>query len=115
MTTASGNQASASSNGFYVDTTPPMFDTDFMSQDIYYDVFQGESVPVRFQASNTTIKAVWRCTDNESEIVVSLFVCSSVFLARLHFSAEELLLYPRPQRPCWRPQNVRANFEVLEF
>ena len=51
------------------------------------------------------------------------------FLARLHFSAEELLLYPRRrrrrrrqrQRPCRRrrphrrPQNVRVNVKVLEF
>ena len=42
-------------------------------------------------------------------------------LARLHFSAEELLLYPRRRRPCRRrrprrrPQNVRANVKVLEF
>ena len=36
------------------------------------------------------------------------------FLARLHFSAEELLLYPRRQRPRRRPQNVRANVKVLE-
>ena len=46
-----------------------------------------------------------------------------LFLARLHFSAEELLLYRRRrrqrQRPCRRrrrrPQNVRANVKVLEF
>ena len=44
-----------------------------------------------------------------------------VFLARLHLSAEELLLYPRRRRPCprrrprRRPQNVRANVNVLEF
>ena len=41
------------------------------------------------------------------------------FLARLHFSAEELLLYPRRRRPHPRPhprpQNVGANFKVLEF
>ena len=43
------------------------------------------------------------------------------FLVRLHFSAEELLLYPRRRRPCRRrrprrrPQNVRANVKVLEF
>ena len=52
------------------------------------------------------------------------------FLARLHFSAEELLLYPRCQRrrPCHvgvrvrvrvgvgvHMQNVRANVKVLEF
>ena len=29
----------------------------------------------------------------------SLLVCHVAFLARLHFSAEELLLYPRCQRP----------------
>ena len=54
-------------------------------------------------------------------------LASRNFLARLHFSAEELLLYPRRrrrrqrQRPCRRPrprrrpQNVRANVKVLEF
>ena len=37
------------------------------------------------------------------------FFYSPLFLARMHFSAEELLLYPRRQRPClrryprWRP------------
>ena len=37
------------------------------------------------------------------------------FLARLHFSAEELLLYPRRRRQRRRPQTVRANVKVLEF
>ena len=45
-------------------------------------------------------------------------------LARLHSSAEELLLNPQRlrQRPCWRQrlrrrprQNVRANVKVSEF
>ena len=36
---------------------------------------------------------------------------NKTFLARLHFSAEELLLYPRRRRP----QNVRANVKVFEF
>ena len=33
----------------------------------------------------------------------------NLFLARLHFSAEELLLYPRRQRrrPCQRPRRRR--------
>ena len=41
--------------------------------------------------------------------------CYYAFLARLHFSAEELLLYPRRrrQRPCRRPQNVRENVKSL--
>ena len=43
-------------------------------------------------------------------------VCSycTVFSAPA-LSAEELLLYPRRQRPRRRPQNVRANVKVLEF
>ena len=48
-----------------------------------------------------------------------VILSSLPFLARLHFSAEELLLYPRRrrqrQRPRRRPQNVRANVKVLEF
>ena len=35
----------------------------------------------------------------------------NAFLARLHFSAEELLLYPGPVRM----QNVRANVKVMKF
>lgn len=42
-----------------------------MSLDIYYDVDQGESTPVRYQQSNSTIKAIWKCDDEESDIVVS--------------------------------------------
>ena len=38
------------------------------------------------------------------------------FLARLHFSAEELLLYPGVRVGVRvRMQNVRANVKVLEF
>ena len=48
-----------------------------------------------------------------------LFKEEEAFLACLHFSAEELLLYPRRrrrrQRPRPRPQNVRANVKVMEF
>ena len=41
-----------------------------------------------------------------------LYSCETVnilFLARLHFSAEELLLYPRRRRrrPCRRPRRRR--------
>ena len=32
-----------------------------------------------------------------------------LFLARLHFSAEELLLYPRRQRPCQRRRPRRRR------
>ncbi|KAK3104702.1 hypothetical protein FSP39_008103 [Pinctada imbricata] len=69
MTTVTGDQAISSSNGFYVDTTPPVFDSDIMAQEIYYDVSQGVSVPVRYQSSNSTIKSIWKCNDNESGII----------------------------------------------
>ncbi|XP_048250793.1 uncharacterized protein LOC124111176 [Haliotis rufescens] len=62
----SGASAIASSDGFYVDTTPPDFDEDVL---LYFDVSQGEFTPVKYQGSNDTIKAVWKCNDNESEVV----------------------------------------------
>ena len=54
---------------------------------------------------------------NQVEVMYTVYRenFTPVLLARLHFSAEELLLYPRRRRPRWRPQNVRANVEVLEF
>jgi hypothetical protein len=68
--TGSGDAAQASSNGFYVDDTPPVFDTEVMSAPFYYDVGQGESTPVKFQKANDTIKCIWKCDDEESGIVV---------------------------------------------
>ena len=73
-TSGSGASAVSSSDGFYVDITPPEFDQLLMALDIYYDVDQGESTPVRFQGSNSTIKAIWKCNDEESDIVVSKVV-----------------------------------------
>lgn len=70
-TSGSGAFAVSSSDGFYVDTSPPEFDQQIMSLDIYYDVDQGKSTPVRYQQSNSTIKAIWKCDDEESDIVVS--------------------------------------------
>ena len=68
--TGSGDSAMASSAGFYVDDTPPVFDPEVMNTAFYYDVGQGESTPVRFQKSNDTIKCIWKCDDEESGIVV---------------------------------------------
>ncbi|XP_062589554.1 uncharacterized protein LOC134251189, partial [Saccostrea cucullata] len=68
--TGSGHIAVASSNGFYVDDTPPVFDPDVMTNGFfYYDVGQGENTPVKFQQSNDTIKCIWKCEDKESGIV----------------------------------------------
>ncbi|XP_033763071.1 uncharacterized protein LOC117344449 isoform X3 [Pecten maximus] len=61
----SGETAVSSSNGFYIDDTPPAFDTDVF---IYIDVNQGEFTPTYFQSSNSTIKAIWLCEDSESLI-----------------------------------------------
>ncbi|XP_076085507.1 uncharacterized protein LOC143056307 [Mytilus galloprovincialis] len=65
----SGATTVVSSDGFYIDDTPPIFDPDVMGSDIYIDVYQGEFTPVRYQGSNNTIKAFWRCFDEESDIV----------------------------------------------
>ncbi|XP_067659895.1 uncharacterized protein [Haliotis asinina] len=62
----SGASAISSSDGFYVDTTPPVFEEDVL---LYFDVSQGEFTPVKYQGSNDTIKAVWKCSDNTSEVV----------------------------------------------
>ena len=66
---SSGSSASSSSYVFYVDNTPPIFDLSEMTP-MYVDIVQGELTPVRFQSSNSTIKAFWRCYDEESVIVV---------------------------------------------
>ena len=65
----SGAVAESSSDGFSIDTTVPEFDTDVM---VYIDVNQGEFTPVEFQSSNSTIKAVWLCSEDRSEIEVSV-------------------------------------------
>ena len=66
----SGATVTMSSDGFYVDDTPPDFLMDIMSAEIYVDVNQGAFKPVRFQSSNSTIKAIWGCTDEESDVKV---------------------------------------------
>ncbi|KAK6192291.1 hypothetical protein SNE40_003784 [Patella caerulea] len=62
----SGQEAVSSSNGFYIDVTPPVFDEDLM---LYIDVDQGNYTPVTYQGSNSTIKSIWSCVDNESMVV----------------------------------------------
>ncbi|XP_060596420.1 uncharacterized protein LOC132750448 [Ruditapes philippinarum] len=61
----SGNEIVSSSNGFYIDLTPPEFDEEVM---MYIDVRQGEFTPSDFQGSNNTIKAIWLCNDDKNEI-----------------------------------------------
>lgn len=63
----SGASVTASSDGFYIDLTPPTFDWDAM---MYIDVTQGKFQPTDYQASNNTIKAIWKCDDPESGIKV---------------------------------------------
>ena len=67
---SSGESAVSYSNGFYVDTTPPAFNPDVF---MYIDVDQGDFTPVEFQGCNHTIKSLWLCEDDESEIQVFVF------------------------------------------
>ncbi|ESO82597.1 hypothetical protein LOTGIDRAFT_236952 [Lottia gigantea] len=62
----SGMSVISSSNGFYVDVTPPeVFEETFL----YIDVYQGNFTPVSYQASNDTIRSIFLCEDTESLIV----------------------------------------------
>jgi hypothetical protein len=54
-----------------------VFDKNVMTQ-IYIDVTQGEFTPVKYQASNDTIKAYWYCFDEESLVKVIITVLSSL-------------------------------------
>jgi hypothetical protein len=74
----SGLTAEASSDGFYIDLSPPVFDKNVMTQ-IYIDVTQGEFTPVKYQASNDTIKAYWYCFDEESliKVIITVYWLSS--------------------------------------
>jgi hypothetical protein len=40
---------------------------------MYYDVTQGEFTPVKYQASNNTIKVIWYCYDDQSMIKVHMY------------------------------------------
>ena len=42
-------------------------------------------------------------------MIYTIYACLVSFLARLHFSAEELLLYPRRQRRRRRPRPRRRR------
>ncbi|CAG2210833.1 unnamed protein product [Mytilus edulis] len=54
----SGVTTVVSSDGFYIDDTPPIFDPEVMGD---------------IRGSNSTIKAFWRCYDEESDIVENLW------------------------------------------
>ena len=82
----SGVSVMSSTDGFYVDVTPPVFDKDVM---IYIDVLQGGFTPASFQGASDTIKAVWLCEDSESEIQV---INSSVLEIALSFPFAVTLL-----------------------
>ncbi|KAL8577054.1 hypothetical protein ACOMHN_049914 [Nucella lapillus] len=63
----SGLYVTESTDGFSVDLTPPVHD---LSSFFYLDAAQGESKPVvHLFASNSTIQAIYSCSDNESDVV----------------------------------------------
>ncbi|CAH1259269.1 FAT1 [Branchiostoma lanceolatum] len=61
--TASGRQVVASSDGVYIDVTPPRFDTLF-----HVDTSWSTEEPTEFQGSNYSIAVRWRAIDMESKI-----------------------------------------------
>ncbi|XP_064646638.1 uncharacterized protein LOC135499666 isoform X2 [Lineus longissimus] len=63
----SGMSAAGSSRGIQIDATPPIIDTDLNVT--YIDTDQGQYKPVNYQSSNSTIRAAFRCVDEESMVV----------------------------------------------
>ncbi|XP_041378093.1 uncharacterized protein LOC121390363 [Gigantopelta aegis] len=63
---ASGVSAVASSEKFNIDITDPVFNASYL---LYIDVGQGKYRPTRFQKSNNTIKVIWKCEDDESNVM----------------------------------------------
>ncbi|XP_035673095.1 uncharacterized protein LOC118413675 [Branchiostoma floridae] len=61
--TASGRQVVASSDGVYIDVTPPTFESLF-----HVDKSWSISEPTEFQGSNSSIAVRWRAIDMESKI-----------------------------------------------
>ena len=53
----------SSSNGFYVDVTPPVIDEIF-----HIDLSWNDYEPCVHQGSNSTIAAYWSVTEDESKV-----------------------------------------------
>ena len=100
----SGSSAWASSNGFYIDISPPEFDTQVM---FYVDVSQGEDLPAELQAqgSNDTIKAVWLCEDKQSEIAVGC----------LHFEIDYLFCFSESRSSSESTPSVHLSVQTQRF
>ncbi|XP_070573548.1 uncharacterized protein [Ptychodera flava] len=62
--TGSGRYAIASSNGVYIDDTPPVFDYLY-HVDVLWSVYE----PIEYQGSNTTIAVRWNAYDIGSQIL----------------------------------------------
>ncbi|XP_033637389.1 uncharacterized protein LOC117298318 isoform X2 [Asterias rubens] len=58
-----GQEASSSSNGFYIDDTPAKLDVLF-----YVDINRNAYEPTEFQSSNSTIKVLWSFIDMQSQV-----------------------------------------------
>ena len=61
--TGSGQEAVASSNGFYLDGTPPN-----ITYLVHVDMGWSEMEPSDYQSSNTTIACIWEAVEQESEV-----------------------------------------------
>ncbi|XP_078658230.1 uncharacterized protein LOC144903713 [Branchiostoma floridae x Branchiostoma belcheri] len=60
----SGRAAIASSNGIYIDVTPPVIENLF-----HVDLSWSPDEPTRYQGDNSTIAVYWEAYDKESEVV----------------------------------------------
>jgi hypothetical protein len=67
-----------SSNGFYIDITPPVLEAEVGV--MYIDVLRGAYEPIHYQKSSDTIKIIWKCDDSESGIKVSTVYSVDVML-----------------------------------
>ena len=85
---------------------PPLRWDNMISPDIKfgrYFCLKGEKWFLKFSETLILLKSERNIWDK----VMKLYNKNIIFLARLHFSAEELLLYPRRQRPRWRQRPRR--------
>ena len=76
-----GQEASSSSNGFYIDDTPAKLDVLF-----YVDINRNAYEPTEFQSSNSTIKVLWSFIDMQSQVkVLNLSFSVLIILLIFHF------------------------------
>ena len=67
--TGSGKDVLASSNGFYIDVTPPVIGSIY-----HIDPSWTDYEPTEFQGSNSSIGAYWEVTEDESMVCTTVLI-----------------------------------------